>query len=206
MTGWLLSILTWFVIVPAIYFTGHINIIKVDQHYRAFQTAMHSVHQQEIFEQECQWVQVQGSVLPYEHCVQTGWHTLAAPDQRHTHLKDLAIDSERLVHAELNYRQLGLGQWAFMPFLDLLSDELQLKKRLVVLAQDGSSPHLEHMQNRLQKSQQTWGGVLQDAKQGFKEYLPHVEKTDGAWRSVNEPRWLEPWRAMSPSNYLEQIP
>jgi len=206
MTGWILSILTWFVIVSAIYFTGHINIIKVDQHYRAFQTVMHTVHEQRLIEQDCRWVQLQGSVLPYEHCAQTNWDTLAVPDQRQAHLKDLAIDAERLVQAELNYSQLGLGQWAFMPFLEGLPAELRLQKKLVALAQDGSSPHLEHLQNRLQKSQQTWGGVLQDAKQGFKKYLPHVEKTDGPWRSVNAPSWLEPWRAESPSNDLEQIP
>lgn len=206
MTGWILSLMTWFVIVAAIYFTGHINIVKVEQHYRAFQAAMHTVHAQQLIEADCQWTQVQGSVLPYEHCVRSHWDALAVADVRKEHLEDLAISSERLARAELDYRQLGLGQRAFEPFLKILPNELQLRKRLVVLAQDGSSPHLQHMQNRLQKSQKTWGGVLRDAKQSFKEYESYVEQTDGPWRSIDPAQWLEQWRAESPFNYLEQIP
>lgn len=206
MTGWVLSILTWFVIVTAIYFTGHINLIKVDQNYRSFQAVMHTVHAQQLIEQNCHWAQIQGSVLPYEHCVHSNWDVLTVADERKDHLKDLAINSERVARAELDYGQLGLGQRAFLPFLEILPTDLQLRKKLVVLAEDGSSPNLQHMQNRLQKSQKTWGGVLRDAKQSFKEYAPYVQKTDGPWRSINPPQWLEPWRAESPFNYLEQIP
>lgn len=206
MSGWIFSLLIWLTALSAIYFIGHINLTLVEQQYRAYQTAMHTTSAQQPIEADCQWVQPVGSTLPYEHCVSSHWGTLSLEDARKEHAQDLAIASERLAQAELSYQQWGLGQKAFAPFLQYLPDDIALHKQLVVLSDDGSSPELSTMSERLRHSQQTWGGVLQDAKQSFNEYAGHVHRTDGPWRSINQPDWLTTWQADTPTNRLEPQP
>lgn len=204
MAGWVLSISIWFIFLSAIYFIGHLNLNLIDQEYRSFQTAMLSVKTQQELDIGCEWVQAVGNLMSYEHCARTWWGDLKQTDMRQAHLQDLAIATNRLAQAELSYRQPGTNEKAFSYFLEIIPKELQLDKSLVILADDGSSPSLTSMQSRLQASQQTWGGVLREAKQDFNDYEQHINKTDGVWRALGSSDWLGPWLTEAPSNELER--
>lgn len=202
MAGWALIMLNSFIMLSAIYFIGHLNLVLLDQEYRAFQLAMYTVQSQQPQSLSCAAVQVVGTLLPYKHCSQSSWGYLSLIDGRQKYFQDLSISANRLAQADLSYAQLGQERKAFKPFFTQLQRDLKAGKTLVVLADEGSSSSLTQMQDRLDRSQHTWSGVLDEALQSFKEYLPHIQKTDGVWRSVDDAHWLEAWRALSPGNEL----
>lgn len=219
MAGWTFSVAVWMLLAAAIYFIGHLQQLKLMQNYRTFYQVMLNVAGHSIPADSCAMhgsdsnmsatqgnnavlAQEVGSLLPYQFCAQSGHILLRAQDKHAAVLQDLGVAPNQLRTVQTRLMDIGAHKVAFMPFISGLPAHLQLQKRLSVLPYDGNLATPEQVMQRLEQSEQVWGGRVLAARQGFWQYQRHVQSTDGVWREQDDTQWLAPWSTHSPSNHL----
>lgn len=206
MSGWILTTGIWFLLVAAIYFIGNIQQLQLLQNYDAFQSIFTIAHTATPLEDECSHRDNTELFLRYQRCQHSQPGQLQRLDPRAAVLQDLAIGPERLHHTRQTYELSGEQPLAFIPFMSDLEQQLAFSRSLVILADEGSSAHLPQVRERLEGSNDVWGGIVQPGQRLFADYSAHVQANDGVWRSLKNKDWLLPWQADTPHNRLQAAP